>query len=700
MGLGKIKKAAGILAAALLLETGLCNWSFWSTLTAQEQDVTGRMEMIGAVAQEEVAEAGAGIESAYEQDGYLRIPEGACWLRLKALNQDVRRLWLDLDIPHGYLIRASVYVQDEGNHYLYQLGEGRILLREAAENARMKLYPYGKVKNLYVRLETADSAGHAAPGALGDLVCNVRAISLNGRTPFAFRPVRFLIWLGLLTVLSLLSARNLACHETFDSPGQDLRGRRWRNAGIVLFTAALLGLAVFFVRLNPACQKNLALHHAQYQELARSLSQGRLDVGEGDARLFEVENPYDTIFLQAQQIPYQADYAWYNGRYYVYFGIVPELLLYLPWYLLTGQDLQNYQAVLIFMGGFILACAGLVYELMRRWFDRLWYGFFFLGLLMLTGSYSLFYLLIRPDLYDVPIAAAHMFTAAGLWGYLAGLRARRNRWMFYGFGSLCLALTAGCRPQFLLFAFLAVPLFWKEVFHERSLFSRRSVRESAALLLPFAVVGGALMYYNAVRFGSPFDFGAAYSMTSNDMTHRGFNLERVLYGFWYFLFQPWRVEGVFPWLQSAAIETDYLGRMVSESCFGGVFACSMLTWPLFTLWGQRKRLAGKGAFCFTATSAAVAVAICAVDATGAGILQRYSADISFGLFLASLLCLFSLAEWAIDKGVLRPFSAWLKVAVLLHLAFLFLVLLNTDGSVNLLRGDPALYFRIQAAMRW
>ena len=52
-----------------------------------------------------------------------------------------------------------------------------------------------------------------------------------------------------------------------------------------------------------------------------------------------MKNPYDTIALQAAGIGYRADYAYHNGKYYVYFGIVPVLLLYLPYYLLTGGAL-------------------------------------------------------------------------------------------------------------------------------------------------------------------------------------------------------------------------------------------------------------------------------------------------------------------------------------------------------------------------
>lgn len=86
--------------------------------------------------------------------------------------------------------------------------------------------------------------------------------------------------------------------------------------------------------------------------------------GEGQCRgcrrsAFSNENPYDTIALQAAGIGYRADYAYHNGKYYVYFGIVPVLLLYLPYYLLTGGALQNYVAVFVFLQDLSLRRLGL-----------------------------------------------------------------------------------------------------------------------------------------------------------------------------------------------------------------------------------------------------------------------------------------------------------------------------------------------------
>lgn len=706
-GLGrKVKKTAKLAALAVLIEITVFQFSFWSTLFAKGTS-PGQAEVLWEyVAIEEMESAAAGGDGVYvDGQGYTHALQGAALLRIKGLDRKVARLHVALDIPPGYVVKATVFAQDEGNAYTYQLGEPRTLLAKIPENGWMKIYPYGKVKNLYLRLETANRKGEASAGDMGDLVCRVGEIRLDGRMPFVFRPLRLLLVFALLLLCCGFGKKEGACLPFWANEKEGRRKRLlWMAAYMVLFIAA----AFFFVRINPDCKKNLALHHAQYQELARALAKGNVSVGEASPELLGVDNPYDTIFLQAKQIPYQADYAYYKGNYYVYFGIVPELLLYLPYYLLTGKDLPNYLAVFFFFAGFVIASAGLVFEWMRRYCKDSPCYLYFVAVFMLVGSPSLFYLLLRPDLYHVPIIASCMFTAAGLWGYLAGMRRERGKEAYYAWGSLCMALTAGCRPQFLLFSLLAVPLLGKEWFSfsgkrdegKRVPPLRVDIRRLSAFVVPYLAVGAGLMYYNALRFGSPFDFGAAYSMTSNDMTHRGVNLERILYGMWYFLFQPPQLEAQFPYLQSAAVQTDYMGKMVFESWFGGIFACSLLTWPVFLLHRMGRQFADRSAFWMAVMSVGVAVAICAVDASGAGILQRYGSDVSFGIYLGAVPALLAGERWARRQKMESAFCLFLKTACLLHVAFLFLVLIQDEGSVNLLTGNPVLFYRIQAALRF
>lgn len=714
-----VRAAVFSLLLGILAEAGLCQFSFWTSLGKKGQNLAERAEIaeryvsaeemegtegrkiaeiLSEAPKEDEAEEG---QSYLDEQGYLHVPGGSLLICVRNFDAKLQNLQIAADIPEGYQVLAEVFVQDEGNSYLYQLGRGRVLLNGVPENGSMKVYPYGDVKNLYIRLQRADAEGKGAGGSLGELVLRPERLEANAGMPFRFYPVRLLAWSALFLILYGLRAKS--CLHQIPFLAESEAGRRRRLAAAALFTLLLLAGVFVFVRINPSCRENLALHHAQYQELAEAMAQGSFCVGKADAGLLKQENPYDTIALQAEGIPYRADYAYYEGNYYVYFGVIPVLLLYLPYYLLTGGALPNYAAVFLFFAGFVVACAGLMYELMRRYFPKLPFYLWGAGVFALTGSYSLFYLLIRPDLYHVPIIASHMFAAAGLWLYLAGLNradmpgetAGYKQVIAYAGGSLCMALTAGCRPQFILFAALALVLFWKKIC------GKLRTGELLALVLPYAAAAGALMYYNAARFGSPFDFGAAYSLTSNDMTNRGFNLERVLYGLWYFLFQPPEISAEFPYLSSVLLETDYLGKMVTESSFGGVFATSLLFVPMLFL----RRYAREGVLCrelcwFAGVSAALAVLIGAVDANGAGILIRYSCDVSFGLFLAAVPAMLGGAASARKKGEYGIFTAWLRASIVFQLAFLFLILINRDGSVNLLTGNPELYYSIQAALRW
>ena len=146
---------------------------------------------------------------------------------------------------------------------------------------------------------------------------------------------------------------------------------------------------------------------------------------------------------------------------------------------------------------------------------------------MAAGS-QIWYLLLRPSVYEYAILSGAAFVLLGLWQWLLAANTpteKRARLVFHlVLGSLCIALVAGCRPQMEVFAVLALPIFWKRYVTGKRLVSRAGAGEAAAFLLPVIAVAAVLLWYNAARFGSPFDFGATYNLTSNDMTRRGFSV--------------------------------------------------------------------------------------------------------------------------------------------------------------------------------
>ena len=72
-------------------------------------------------------------------------------------------------------------------------------------------------------------------------------------------------------------------------------------------------------------ESTVSFVYQQYGALAHSLLNGRLDLeADPPAELLALDNPYDAGARDAAQInDIHWDHAFYNGRYYVYFGIVP-----------------------------------------------------------------------------------------------------------------------------------------------------------------------------------------------------------------------------------------------------------------------------------------------------------------------------------------------------------------------------------------
>lgn len=66
----------------------------------------------------------------------------------------------------------------------------------------------------------------------------------------------------------------------------------------------------------------------------------------------------------------------------------------------------------------------------------------------------------------------------------------------------------------------------------------RKAADVVSFCLPFLLVATGLMYYNQIRFGSVFDFGAAYNLTLQDMRQRKMEAGRTVFGYFTTLFQP------------------------------------------------------------------------------------------------------------------------------------------------------------------
>ena len=397
---------------------------------------------------------------------------------------------------------------------------------------------------------------------------------------------------------------------------------------------------------------------AQYGALAHSLLNGRLDLeADPPAELLALENPYDAGARDAAQInDIHWDHAFYNGRYYVYFGIVPCLLFQLPFEALTGIQNLAYAPCMVVLGLLLLAaCFGVVGQAVRRWFPQTSAAAYLLAVAAVVLGSQLYYLLVRPYIYEYAILCGAALLMLGLWLWLSAastpVEKRGAIATKLAFGSLFVALVAGCRPQMELFAFLAVPIFWQRYIGQKRLCSRAGAGETAAFILPVVVVAAGLMWYNAARFGSPLDFGANYNLTGNDMTQRGFNAVRIGPAVFTSLFELPSWQGVFPFLRETDVQTNAVIRTISEKFTGSMLAATPYLWvlalpllPAFRRCLHRRRAVAGIVY----GGIAATVVMTVVDCEMAGVLYRYLMDYSPVLLVGAALCWFC-AEGALSR---------------------------------------------------
>lgn len=233
-----------------------------------------------------------------------------------------------------------------------------------------------------------------------------------------------------------------------------------------------------------------------------------------DPKLLRLADPY--AGPQGTNRPH--DMTFYRGKFYLYYGITPALVLMIPWHLLTGTYLTEVatSATLCF-AGFLLATLWLL-RVHRRYFSTVHVGWVLLCLAVLGLGSPIYFLGNNPTFYAVPIAGAFfcLMLAGVLVDRSASATISGSAMIWLAAASLTLGLAVGARPNYVLgLPLLLLPAFrlWKNLSPTRRS-STAALPFAATAILPAALVGAGLAYYNYLRFGHFTEFGIQYSLST------------------------------------------------------------------------------------------------------------------------------------------------------------------------------------------
>ncbi len=301
---------------------------------------------------------------------------------------------------------------------------------------------------------------------------------------------------------------------------------------IISILVALLTVLICILPMDdlPLWNGTIIGHRNQYELMTESILNGRIDIIYGDeAELEKLNNPYDPVERAESGVRYHWDHAYYNGHYYMYFGIVPVFLAFLPYRLITGRMLTAFRATRFFTVVFILGFFLLFRLLTNLFFKKMPFGMY-IGLSAVFSIMSVCYASAEPSLYCTAITAGMALEIWSLFFFIWAVyfEKRENRQILLaGIGALFGALVFGCRPTIGLANIIVLPLL--AVFLKERRFSAKLAGKLALAALPYLLVAVGLMIYNYARFEDPFEFGQSYQLTVADQRNLGltFSIEQL-----------------------------------------------------------------------------------------------------------------------------------------------------------------------------
>ncbi len=325
-------------------------------------------------------------------------------------------------------------------------------------------------------------------------------------------------------------------------------------------------------------------HRNQYELITEAILDGRISFDYGDEdSLANLKNPYDPQERKDSKVYYHWDHAYYKGNYYMYFGIVPVFLSFLPYRVITGQPLTTYHATQFFVALAIAGIYALFYLLRRLFFKELPLSLY----IIFSATFSImsvWYSCAEPALYCTAITAAIALEVWSLYFFVRAVfseTAENRQILLAGIGALLGALVFGCRPPIALANIIVLPLLF--VFLRKKQLTGKRLGKLVLAALPYVVVGVALMIYNYVRFENPFEFGQAYQLTVADQSNYRISLNlptliRIFNQTGSNFFQFGGITEAFPYLKTGGVFAN----------FPILLLCAWVLYP--SSWKKAKRL--------------------------------------------------------------------------------------------------------------
>lgn len=702
-----LRKAAWIAGVVFLLESLVFHFSSFST----HRETTDL-----PLSQAEISDTNAA-----QVDGDTIQISGNCTLTFSNLEQsaDIRYLTLLMDGEDVYY-NVTCSMKDENlSNQFEQVGKTQATA--TSFSLRFAMLPYQTLHAIQLQFTEVD-----APLVL-------HSGTFYTAMPYHFSSARFFLVLLLALVLT-------ACKQ-FRIWNIRYRAHSWKHNLAVLATlfGCMASVLAFRVPDLEATTLNdpIDINNVYAMTLeAWEKGQVYMDFEPSEERL-SLENPYDN---SVREFYFDWDYAFYNGKYYCYFGCAPVALLYVPYYELTGNVLPLNWAYCIMTEAVIVTLFGLILTLVRKFCKRPPLILLLLGLVSAVAGSGVLFGLNYSDRYHLCILTGMFGLFLALWTGFAAMdssyavrttkqlrklslqRAKKDngehleqeeipmpvspytvkkrenwkRFVLLAVSAIGTVITAASRPNMLLYVLILVPVFLHLLFRKDLKLSAK-ITSAACYLIPVAAGAAAIMWYNKIRFDDPFQFGSIYQITVDNTAANKITLSRLPAAIAVYFFGGLDQLNDFPFLRTKY--SNIANRQMYLYVEGTIGAFTLpsvllgaLSFPF--VWKRWKRKhSGFVRRVILAMIAVLVVALAWVDFSMAGVILRYALDILVILSVLSTILLLQVPSLlkTYHASLARVSEKVIAAAMVGTVVVCLCILIASGESVSLFKAHPTIW---------
>ncbi len=690
-----------IFIVALLLEVFVFNVRFFQSAVYDEQSFGSEniLKIVNAhLTKDGLIEIDEGYDTFSLVIGSIDIPVKNVRIDAEIVDESVSKDYEDHVCKIRVLVHDEAIYEDiglDGNTYLlsclYNRQEKKVLHAIPASQY-IWLENYGNVSEIQLDISSESGEGR---------VFKINDVTFNARKGIQISWLRVtVVWLFLLILFFFLFEKELWNADC-------IIFAKWKIILPIVIFIAISGVAFVWPSCNQSV-RNAELN--EYAVLADSLLHGKVSVGDAGELVKSMENKI--VFWNSYSNEVKFDYAYYNGKYYVYFGILPCLVFFLPYRLLTGHDLPIYIPV-------VSLCLVLLTEiyitlgmLIRRYFRSVPYMARLLMTMAACGGMNIPFFVSVPDHYMIAILSGAVLCIAG---GMCWLRAfvpnpsshlpEKNRAMeqlvFIALGSVCTAAVSLCRPTLLLpgLAMLAAILIteYKNVLNKPK---AQIIKIMLAVGIPYIIFAAICMYYNYIRFDSFFDFGASKNMTTIPFNgNHGYLSYQIVLSLYEYLIAPANFTPEYPFFSYQQWKQISEGSSILAVTKPdiGLFTGAPMLWLGALCVGFRKGLKEKKIWnCLVALLVCAFALIIIATRFTLCITDRYTLEFSFIFFLWSFIGIMELWERLkkSDQGLSGIVFFFITALMLVSVLYGSFQIMPEKQPYSLSNGNTELYYRI------